>query len=124
VVSVCARGFLIAAVSPPVLLEAERNVLAKLKPDARDNYRRLITLTPLLVVAVPVEAWHPYEQVAGGKDAHVVAAAVASGAAFLLTLDRPLAARVNRADLAVHALSPGEFINGVLPDHVDYPSIR
>ncbi len=48
----------------------------------------------------------------------------AAGAPFLLTLDKPLAAQVNVAKLAVHALWPGEFINEVLPGHVDYSSIR
>lgn len=32
--------------------------------------------------------------------------------------------RVNRANLGARALSPGEFITTVLPDHVNYGSIR
>jgi hypothetical protein len=39
-VSVCASGFLRAAVSRPVLFEAERNVLAKLRPEVLQSNRR------------------------------------------------------------------------------------
>jgi predicted nucleic acid-binding protein len=62
--------------------------------------------------------------VAGEKDEHVLAAAIESGADYLLTLDKPLAARVNQSGLPIRAVSPGEFITTVLIRHEDYPSIR
>ncbi len=49
---------------------------------------------------------------------------MAAHAPFLITLDKRLMTRVNEADLVVRALSPGDFITTVLPDHADYASIR
>ena len=122
--SVCSRGFFKGAVSQAVLFEAERNILAKLRADARDAYGHLVGMAPLTVVTTAVDESSRYEPIVGEKDGHVVAAALAARASFLLALDKLLAARVNRVNLAVRALSPGEFINLVLPDHVDYASIR
>lgn len=123
--SLCARGLLRGVVSQPVLLEAERNVLAKLSTEALERYHRQIVLTPLTLVSLPPQTQQRrYQAIVGEKDAHVVAAALAAQASYLLTLDQPLAERVNQAGLPVQAFSPGEFIKTVLPHHVDYPSIR
>lgn len=54
--SVCSRGFLKAAVSQPVLLEAERNIFENLGNEALHVYHRLIVLTPMMVVPVPSQA--------------------------------------------------------------------
>jgi len=123
--SLCARGLLQGAVSQPVLLEAERNITAKLGIEVLNTFHRLIVLTPMTVVPTPSKSERrSYQAVAGEKDDHVVAAGVAAEAPFLLTLDKRLEAQVNQADLPIRALSPGEFIKSVLPNHVDYPSVR
>ena len=54
--SLCAQGLLRGVVSHPVILEAERNIAAKLGVDALNAFRRLVLLTPLDIVAVPEEA--------------------------------------------------------------------
>lgn len=121
--SLCARGFLRAAVSQPVLLEAERNIAGKLCAEALSAYHRLVALTPMVVVPVPLEPERrAYRAAVGEKDEHVVAAALYATADFLLTLDKKLANRVNEAGLGVSALSPGDFIKSVLPEHADYPA--
>ena len=123
--SICARGFLSGAVSQPVLLETERNVSEQLSPEALTTYHRLIATTPLLVVPLPSrKERRQYDLLVGRKDEHVLAAAIAAGAEFLLTLDKPLERKVNLADRAIRALSPGDFITTVLIEHVDYPRMR
>jgi predicted nucleic acid-binding protein len=58
------------------------------------------------------------------KEVHVVAAAPEVRAAFLVTLDKGHVLEVNKSGLVFQALSPGEFIKVMLPNHVDYPSTR
>jgi predicted nucleic acid-binding protein len=123
--SLCERGLLRGAVSQPVLLEAERNVREKMGFDALERYRSLIVLTPLVLSPLPPRrVVSRHEGLVGQKDAHVLAAALAAQASFLLTLDRRLAERVNQANLGIRALSPGDFIKTELPRHGDYPSAR
>lgn len=120
--SLCAGGLLKAAVSQSVLLEAERNILAKRGPVVLNAYYRLIMLTPCTVVPLPSKTeQRAYREIAGEKDEHVVAAAIAANAPFLLTLDKKLAERMNNANLPIQALSPGDFIKTALPQHSDYP---
>lgn len=88
-------------------------------------FERALMLAQVVVIAFPpLEERISYLHVAGEKDEHVVAAAVASGAPFLLTLDRGLLRRVNLVDLGLRALTPGEFLNEVLPLHHRYDDIR
>src|SRR5215216_592587 len=105
--SLCRRGFLSGALSQAVRLEAERNILDKLPELAWSRYQLLMAQTPLTVVPLPSPAqlrrWH---DAVGEKDAHVLAAALAAEAAYLLTLDRPLIARVGQATQALVALTP------------------
>ncbi len=121
--SLCAQGLLHSVVSQPVILEAERNIAAKLGVDALHAFRRLVLLTPLDIVAVPNEAERRgYRQMVGEKDEHVAAAAVASHSSFLLTLDKKLSERINAGGLPIRALSPGDFIRTQLPTHPEYPT--
>jgi predicted nucleic acid-binding protein len=124
-VSLCQRGLLRGAVSQPVLLEAERNIRKKRGLMELETYHRLIALTPLLLVPLPPSARRrPYAALVGEKDEHVLAAAIEGRAPLLITLDVKLAERVNRATLPTRALSPGEFIKTLLPEHADYPRLR
>jgi predicted nucleic acid-binding protein len=122
--SVCARGFLRALSSAPILLEAERNILAKRTTAVLQVHRQQIAATPIKLVSVPPESAVRRYRAEIEEDAHVVAAAIAAGLEFLLTLDRPLIRRVQQARYPIRALTPGEFIETVLPNHVDYTSIR
>jgi predicted nucleic acid-binding protein len=123
--SVCTRGFLQAAVSQPVLLEAERNVSEQLRPEALNRYHRLIAATPMKVIPLPPRNQRgQYAEVVGEKDEHVLAAAIEGQAEFLITLDKPLEQRVNQAPVSIRAMSPGEFIKTQLTEHPEFPSMR
>lgn len=126
VLSLCQRGFLRPVVSQPVLLEARRNVEENMDAVRLERLDELLVDTPLEVVPVPQdeEALEQAKVLAGEKDAHVVAAAVAAGTALLICLDKPLVERINQAGLALQAMSPGDFIKELLPTHPDYPSLR
>ncbi len=120
--SLTQRRHFICAVSHPVLVEARRNVSLKLKPPAQAELARLVAATPMVV---PVPSVEQLEQHIGGinaKDVHVIAAAIAAGASYLVTLDRDFVDEVNRAVIWVRATSPGECIRDLLPLHPDYPS--
>jgi predicted nucleic acid-binding protein len=129
--AICARGFLKGAVSYAVLAEAEGNILSNLKPPALTRYRQEILGIPLIVAPLPS---HPELEsaalITGEKDAHVLAAALHVGAAYLITLDKRLSARITQEEeeeeeeeLSIHAHSPGEFITTKLPTHPAYRSL-
>jgi len=123
--ALCARGLLRGAVSHAVLAEAEGNILTNLTPPALTRYRQEILAIPYVFAPVPsAPERETVEPITGEKDAHVAASAVSVGAHFLLTLDKRLAHRVNEGELALHALSPGDFITTKLPTHPAYRSIR
>ena len=52
-VSVCQAGFLKACSSPSVLVEAERNITAKLPPVALATYHLQLAATPIILVSTP-----------------------------------------------------------------------
>ena len=98
--SLCSRNLLRGAVSQAVLLEAERNIRAKLGSQALAAYHGLLQVVPLVLASVPrVPTRATWLQVVNGKDAHVVASALAVKAPFVLTLDRGLVEQVNQAGL-------------------------
>ncbi len=118
----CARARLQGIVTHVILLEAERNIEAKMTPKALTRYHGLLKSVPFNIAPVPeLPVDHPIRQAVTAKDVHVVAAATAVGAPYLVTLDRGLIDHVNGAKLGVHALTPGDFITQVLPNHIDYP---
>ena len=124
--AICARGFLKGAVSQPVLAEAEGNILSNLPPPALTRYHREILPIPLVLAPVPSSTdRETVTPITGEKDAHVLAAALGAGARFLLTLDKWLLARITEApEVAIHVLTPGEFITTRLPAHPAYRSLR
>ncbi|MCC7369285.1 MAG: PIN domain-containing protein [Chloroflexi bacterium] len=119
-VRACSKGYLQALVSP----ETERNLINKSTAEAFTRYRQMIASTPLSLVSAPAEMLVAQHEPVFFEDAHVVAAALASQAHYLITLDRRLAVRVRQSGLPVVAISPRDFIQSVLPDHPDYASIR
>jgi predicted nucleic acid-binding protein len=123
-IEICSRGYLQAVVSPAVLLEAERNIVEKGRPVAFRRYRDLVALTPLLVASAPPEHVVRQYEAVFVEDAHVIAAALGSRSAYLITVDQPFERRVRASALSIMALSPKEFLQTVLPDHPDYAEIR
>jgi predicted nucleic acid-binding protein len=123
-ISICSRGYLQAVVSPDVLLEAERNIVAKGHPDTFHRYRELVASTPFLVVSPPPEHVVRQHEAAFVEDAHVIAAALGSRSMYLITVDQRFERRVRASNLSITALSPAEFLRTVLPDHLDYVAIR
>jgi predicted nucleic acid-binding protein len=125
--ALCLRELLRAAVSEPVLVEAERNIRLKLGADALAAYHHLLDVTPLIIAPIPpmpeIE-WRRFAGIAGEKDAHVMAAATAVGAAYILTLDKLLEARINDSGLRTVAISPKRFIQTLLPTHPEFPTVR
>jgi predicted nucleic acid-binding protein len=112
----CGRRFR-ALCSQRVLQEAQTNIRDKLPIEALVRFYRLLpTAAPGIVSPVAPEEEIRFNSTVAGKDAHVVAAAVRGGAAYLVTLDRKhLAnAEVRRAGLPIQILPPGEFISLVL----------
>ena len=121
----CQRGLLRAAVSPIVLWEAESNIATKLPPPAMAGFRRLIMATPFVVVPPPpaAEIRH-FQSLVNPKGAHVVAAAMAANAPYLLSLDQPFLREVEAASLMLRGLTPGAFITTILPEHPDAAHLR
>lgn len=121
---VCQYGYLHAIVSPDVLQETERNLLQKSTPAAFLRFRQLIADTPLRLISSPAEPLVRLYAPAFFEDGHVVAAALSSNAEYLITLDQPFARRMQAASLPIVTLSPGEFLQAVLPTHSEYERIR
>jgi predicted nucleic acid-binding protein len=108
-----------------VLWEAERNIATKLPPLAMAGFRRLVTTTPFVVVPPPSPAdIRHFQLLVNPKDAHVVAAAVAAKAPWLLSLDQPFLREVEAAPITLRGLTPGAFITTVLPAHPDAAHLR
>ena len=123
-IEICSRGYLQAVASPDVLLEAERNIAEKGKPGAFHRYRALVASTPFIVASAPPEhAVRQYEAVFV-EDAHLIAAALGSQSAYLVTVDQRFERRVRASGLPITALSPRELLQTVLPDHPDYVEVR
>jgi predicted nucleic acid-binding protein len=123
--SLCARGFLKAAVSQMVLLEAQRNIQAKLGSEAIRRFYNLLAIVPFSLVSLPDRPkLERLVKFINKKDVHVIASALEVQAHFLLALDNKLILEINSAKFSVLALAPGDFIKTVLPNHMDYPSTR
>lgn len=108
------RGMVQVISSRLVLLEAERNIQAKLRRDALLRFYREIASLKLELVESPTRhETHAKEQIIHPKDAHVLAAAEKGHAEFLLTLDRKhfMSAMVLHAGLPFQIVTPGDFLH-------------
>ncbi len=113
------------ALSQPVLIEAERNVRENLGPAELRRLHHLTAVTPFTLASIPTGQAYAYcSESVGEKDAHVLAGAVTSGAAYLLRLDARLIQRATAPELGLLALTPAEFIRTILPLHPEYPAMR
>ena len=96
-----------------VLREAEHNLRRKRPPKDLKVFHQFLKHAKLRIVRTPPEtAWKPYEGVIHPKDVPVLAAAVASKAAYLVTLDRRhfLTKAVSDAVPGLVILTPGDFL--------------
>jgi len=119
VLELCKRDRFRAVCTRLVLLEAERNIHRKLGAEALLRfYQGLAELDPTLEALPPPEELAACEAIVGEKDAHVLAAALKSGAAFLLTLDRRhfMTEKVRNAYLDLDVMTPGDFLRKLLEE--------
>lgn len=113
VLEICRRDLARTVSSRLVLLEAERNIAAKLGSDPLLRFYETLGLLDLEVVPDPtsreIEA---QARIIDAKDAHVLAAALKGGVEFLLTLDlRHFMTRaIIEAGLSFAILTPGDFL--------------
>jgi len=118
VLEVCRGQRFAALCSQWVLLEAQRNIRAKLSLEALARFYRLLAalVAEMTLVRATSEEEVAYEDLVGAKDAHVIAAAVKGSAAYVVTLDRRHLAneRVNAAGLPCTVLTPGESLASVV----------
>ncbi len=121
----CERGLLRAVVSQAVLIEAESNLSRKFGSDCLLRHRLQIQKGAPQIAAIPrLDSELRLYPGISPKDEHVVAAAHAADADFILTLDQPLADEIDRAALGVLVRSPGAFIRLDLPGHPAFASMR
>ena len=124
IVLVCIGGYSQAIVSPYILIEAERNLLAKSTAEAFIRYRQLVASTLFHVTSAPDETTVREHESTFFEDAHVVASALDARADYLLTLDQRLERRIAQARLPIVSISLRTFIQQILPRHPDYMLIR
>lgn len=114
---VCRGRLFRAALTARVLLEARVNIGEKFgEPEMVRFYQQLAALEPQMAAPPSAERMAFCIPLVGEKDAHVLAAALECGAAYLLTLDRRhlLTPAVRSAGLGLTVLTPGEFLSDVV----------
>ena len=119
VLELCRRGRFRAVCTKLILLEAERNVHRKLGAEALLRfYQGLAELDPTLEAFPTPEEIASCEPIVGEKDAHVLAAALKSGADVLLTLDRKhfMTEKVRNARLGLKIATPGDLLRELVED--------
>ena len=113
----CRRGRFKPMVTRFVLIEAERNIKAKLgEEDLLRFYQLLGEMDFAIEPPVSGREIASYSHLIEEKDAHVLVAAVRSGAQFLLRLDTRhfMTERLSKADLGLIIVTPGQFIKAYL----------
>ena len=107
------KGHIEATASRLVLREAERNLRRKRPPKDLKAFHEFLKHAKLRVIRTPPEAaWKPYEGIIHPKDVPVLAAAVASKATYLITLDRRhfMAKTMTGKVPGLIILTPGDFL--------------
>ena len=107
------KGRIEVTASRLVLREAERNLRRKRPSKDLKAFHQFLKHAKLRVIPTPPEtAWKPYEGAIHPKDVPVLAAAVASKAAYLVTLDRRhfLTKTVSDKVPGLVILTPGDFL--------------
>jgi len=113
VLEVC-RGLRFSAITTrKILLEARRNIHKKLSPEALIRfYKEISDLNPEIIKPPTKEKLSQYDDIIALKDRHVLASALKSKAAFLITLDRKhfQTEVIRQANLPVAIVTPKEFL--------------
>ncbi len=110
---ICKRGRIQAVATQQILREAERNILLKFNQEVLLRFYRDIAETDLSLVEPPSpEAIASYSDIIHSKDAHVLAAAIQSKAAILITLDRKhfMTKAIREANLSINVQTPADFL--------------
>jgi len=111
------RGKLYLISSRLAVKEAERNLREKGSDEQLDNFYRIFEDVNIDLVKVDRGlARTEFGDLVGEKDAPILAAAIRSGAKFLVTLDKKhfLNKKVAEANLPINVVTPGEFIEKYL----------
>jgi predicted nucleic acid-binding protein len=119
IVRLSGLGFLAGWASQGVLVEAARVLGRGGSLAVLAEYDALLRRTGLRPARIPGYPVRQYLRI-NAKDAHVYAAARACRAAYLITLDQPLIAQCAALSGPPVALSPGAFLQQVLPEHSEY----
>ena len=117
VLEVCQGRRFRGAVSEAVLLEARVNIAATFgDPELARFYQQFASLVPEMVAAPTQDRLSQCIPLTTEKDAHVLAAAIACEADWLLTLDRRhlLNERVLGAGLSLQVMTPGDFLQRIV----------
>lgn len=106
-------GLIKVFVSKQVIVEADRNMEAKL-PEMVDEFRRFIEfLAPVLVEDPSPEEVRRFSSIINSEDAPILAAAIASGAEHLVTWDKKHFISISK-NIQIHSdlkvVTPGEFL--------------
>ncbi len=113
VLEVC-RGLLFSAVTTQkILLEARRNIHKQLSPEALIRfYKEIGNLNPEIIKPPNKEKLSRYNDIIALKDRHVLASALKSKAAFLITLDRKhfQTEVIKQVNLPVAIMTPEKFL--------------
>ena len=116
-IEVCAGHHFRAVLTLRVLAEARVNIAEKFgDTELVRFYRQLASMEPEIAPEPSDDGVAACVPLTTEKDAHVLAAALESDAAYLLTLDKRhlLNPLVLSAGLRVRVLTPGEFLQGIV----------
>ena len=113
VLEVCRGLRFSAATTKKILLEAQRNIRKKLTSEALLRfYKEIASLKPEIIPPTTKEKLNQYNDIIALKDRHVLASALESKAAFLITLDRKhfQTEVIRQANLPISIMTPKEFL--------------
>ncbi len=113
VLETCARSHFRGALTLKVLLEARHNIQDKFgEAELLRFYRQLALMDPLMVPPPSADRLKLCAAVIAEKNAHVLAVALDSRAAYLLTLDRRhfLMPAVHAFAMPMRIVTPGDFL--------------
>jgi predicted nucleic acid-binding protein len=128
VLEACRVGGFTAQATFLIVLEAFRALETDFPRSAMGRFRDYLADINWAMLSVPAEEdLLQYASLIHSKDVHVLAAAVEGDSEFLLTLDRrhilAAADKVEKANLPIRILTPGDFIQQYYPLHKEYSSL-
>ena len=113
ILEVCKGLGFSAVTTRKILLEAQRNIRKKMSSEALLRFYKEIGNLSLEVIKPPAkEKLSQYDNIITLKDRHVLAGALESRTAFLITLDRKhfQTEAIKQANLPITIMTPKEFL--------------